>query len=134
MPEENVEIVREIWKAWDKDDPGQLPLSAIDPEAVYEDSLLPDHAGETYHGHQGFLRAWAQAIEPWAGLEASLDWARAAGDDVVSCHRMRGRGKESGIEMEITYGYVWKFRDGKIVYCKAFATPDEALEAAGLSE
>jgi ketosteroid isomerase-like protein len=44
------------------------------------------------------------------------------------------RGKGSGIEAEIRYAYVWRFGDGKVVYCKSYADPAEALTAAGLRE
>jgi hypothetical protein len=45
---------------------------------------------------------------------------------------MRGRG--SGITGEMRWAYVWRFQASKIVYCKSFGEPSEALEAAGLSE
>jgi len=44
------------------------------------------------------------------------------------------RGKGSGVEAEIRYAYVWRFRGGKVVHCKSYADPAEALEAAGLKE
>jgi ketosteroid isomerase-like protein len=44
------------------------------------------------------------------------------------------RGKGSGVEAEIRCAYVWRFRGGKVVYCKSYVDPAEALEAAGLSE
>lgn len=84
MSEENVEKVREAWDAWTKGDPGAL--SVLDPEVVYDDDMLPDHAGETYHGPGGLLRAWARWAEPWETFETDLEWARDAGDEVVSCH------------------------------------------------
>jgi len=135
MSQENVEIVR----AWVEDvlrgDIADLgDLSFLDPEIVYEDEILPDHVGETYRGRDGFRKAWARAIEPWESLEARLEWTRDAGDEVVSCHWSRMRGKASGIEAEIRYAYVWRFGDGKVVYCKSYADPAEALTAAGLRE
>ena len=45
-------------------------LSLLDEEIVYEDAILPDHAGEPYRGHDGFRRAWLRAIEPWEFLDA----------------------------------------------------------------
>ena len=68
-------------------------------------------------------------------FETDLEWVRDAGRDVaVSCHRARTRGKGSGIRGEIRYAYVWRFQEGKIVYCKSFGEPTEALEAVGLPE
>src|SRR4051812_6180104 len=84
---------------------------------------------------RGSVRAWTSWTEPWEDFEIDLEWVRDAGRDVaVSCHRARMRGKASGIRAEIRYAYLWRFQQGKIVYCKSFGEPTEALEAAGLSE
>jgi ketosteroid isomerase-like protein len=107
----------------------------LDDEVVYEDDLLPDHIGETYRGLEGLIKAWSQWTEAWESLETDVEWVRDVGnDEVVSCHRARMRGKGSGVRGEMRYAYLWRFRAGKIVYCKSFGSPAEALEAAGLSE
>jgi ketosteroid isomerase-like protein len=134
MSEENVELIRQGWESSMRGDPTDLDLSFADADVVYEDDILPDHAGETYHGHEGIRRAWARAVEPWGSFSNEIEWARDAGDEVVTCHLMRAKGKESGIAGEGRYAYIWRFRDGKVVYVKSFADPAEALEAAGLSE
>ena len=98
MPEENVEMVRAVWDAWIAGDPAALSL--LDPGVIYEDDMLPDHAGETYRGHMGVLKAWARWMEPWEAFDTEVEWLRSAGDEVVSCHRVRARGKDSGVEIE----------------------------------
>ena len=107
-------------------------LSFLDPDVVYEDEILPDHAGESYHGPDGFRRAWARAIEPWTDLGGRVEWVVGDGDAVVSCHYAHMRGRESGIEANLTYAYAWRFRDGKAVHCKSFPDPDAALRDAGI--
>src|SRR5262245_34101626 len=120
MSEENVEVVQRMWKTLMSGDASILPLSFLDPEVTYEDEILPDHVGETYHGHEGIQRAWTQALEPVMGgvFENDLMWARDAGDAVVSGHHIRSQGAASGVEIEWDYAYVWKLRKGKIFYCK----------------
>ena len=132
MSKENVQMVREVWDAWRAGDPAALSL--LDPEVRYEDDMLPDHAGETYRGIEGVLKAWARWIEPWGEFDTELEWLRDAGADVVSCHRVRARGKGSGVDIEGHYAYLWRFEGGKVTYLKSFGDPDEALEAAGLRE
>jgi len=133
MSQENVEIVREAWRGLMSADPAAA-LSVFDPNVTYENDLLPDGAGETYHWIEGVVKAWALWAQPWATLETDLEWVRGAGDDVVSCHLARMRGKGSGIATNMRYAYLWRFRKGKVVYCKAYRNPNEALAAAGLSE
>ena len=136
MSRENVEAIRELWESWVNDgDATELgDLTLIDPGVVYADDSLPDHVGETYIGHSGLQRAWARFAEPWTEFAVDLEWARGTGNQVVSCHRVRGKGRESGVEMQADYAYVWTFREGKVVRLKSYANPADALEAAGLSE
>jgi ketosteroid isomerase-like protein len=47
---------------------------------------------------------------------------------------MGGRAKQSGIETNLTYAVLNTIRDGKIARGREYATRDEAIEAAGLSE
>jgi ketosteroid isomerase-like protein len=37
------------------------------------------------------------------------------------------------MEVEGRYAYLWRFREGKVVYLKSYGNPAEALEAARLS-
>ena len=57
------------------------------------------------------------------------------GDEVaVSVTRHRGRGRESGIEMDFEVFYVQRGRDGKLARLEMFFSREQALEAAGLQE
>ena len=136
MSQENVEIVQTMWKTAADGDPTLVPVQFLDPEVLYEDEFIPDHAGETYRGHEGVQRAWTRAIEAFETepYDNEIQWARDTGDEVVTCHHVRARGKGSGIVVEFDYAYLWRLRAGKIIYCKAFRDPAQALEAAGLSD
>ena len=132
MSQENVERVRGVWEAVNRGDATSLAM--FDRDVVYENDLLPDDA-ETYRGIEGLVKAWSVWTEAWARLDTDIEWVRdAGGDEVVSCHQAKMRGRGSGIETELRYAYLWRFRNGKVIYCKGFRDPIEALEAAGLSE
>ena len=45
----------------------------------------------------------------------------------------RAKGIGSGAELEQSIGYLFEFEDGLIKRARAYLSPDEALEAAGLS-
>ena len=55
-------------------------------------------------------------------------------DSVVACLHLTGRGKMSGVEVDLRVYMHYKLRDGKIVYVFEYEDRGEALEAAGLSE
>jgi len=64
MSQEDVENLRafletwtlETWtlEAWRR---GAVDMSLLDPDVNYEDTALPDHTGETYHGRKCVVRA-----------------------------------------------------------------------------
>jgi uncharacterized protein len=140
MSHENVENLRALWEWWGK--PGTLEAAArgegdwslFDPEVTYEDDSLPDHAGETYRGHEGLARATGQMIEPFEETTIELERIVGTGDRLVSIHRIRARSRYTGIDFDIPYAYSWEFWDGKVVRHRGFANPRKAVEAMGLAE
>ena len=132
MSDENVESLRAFWDAWT---PGEeMDMSILDPEVTYEDANLPDHVGEAYRGHEGVARATQRWLEAYDRLTIELVRIVGTGDHLVSIHRVRARARYTGIEDEGSMGYVWSFRDGKVIHFRSYRDPTEALEAAGLSE
>jgi ketosteroid isomerase-like protein len=136
MSEENVEIVRRVYDAVDRRDT-EAVLALYDPDVEW------DYSGggwgkvlgsQVYHGHEGlraWFREWHDAWEVFQNVDVELI---DAGEDVVSIVTSRGRGKTSGADVEWRHGIVWSIRDGKVVHVVGFPTPQQALEAAGLSE
>src|SRR6266516_5546782 len=141
MSQENVERLRGYLERWDpKADVEALnrgeavDLSLIDPDLAYEDTILPDHVGETYRGFEGVLRATERWLEPFESLTVELERIIGTGDRLVSIHRVTMKARYSGIDLEGPLAYVWTIQDGKVIHLKSYADPGEAVEAAGLSE
>lgn len=131
MSEENVEKLRAVLEGWN---PRDMDMSLLDPEVIYEDTVLPDHAGERYRGHEGVARATRRWIEPYEELSLELEQLIGAEDRFVSAHRARAKARHSGIEGEIPVFYAWTFRNGKVIHFRSFIDREAALEAVGLSE
>jgi ketosteroid isomerase-like protein len=135
MSQENVEVVRRLYESWNRGD-YSAALDSIDPDIqvdVADDRV--DFAG-TYRGHAG---AWEMMGSFWGEFENPHAWieeAIPAGSHVVVAVRISGRGKRSGVEIEIDMPLwqVWTLRDGKAVRWRIFRSKQEALEAAGLRE
>ena len=126
MSQENVEIVRAIYKAW-ADDQSAAPFIHKDLEYVNPPDAV--ETGTRFGRHH--LRRVGEVfpdvrIEP----ERYID----AGDDVVVIGTMVGRGSGSGAQAHRRQGYVWTIAGGKAVRLCWFNDPAEALEAAGLSQ
>jgi ketosteroid isomerase-like protein len=141
MSQENVESLRafseqtqDIRAFVDAAKRGDADMSLLDPDVVYEDANLPDHIGEAYRGHEGFVRAaerWADASET---LTVELERIVGSVDKLVSIHRVHSKARHSGIEFDAALAYTWTFQNGKVIHIQSYRDPTEALEAAGLSE
>jgi ketosteroid isomerase-like protein len=141
MSAEHVERLRHRLKEWGRDPKGEIErwkrgeppdLSLFDDEVTFEDNLLPDHVGETYHGYEGLARAIDQWLDPFESVGIGLERIVGSGDRLVSIHRMRMTASHTGIEFESGLAYIWSFRDGRIVHIQGYFDPSEALAAAGL--
>jgi ketosteroid isomerase-like protein len=131
MSQENVDRLRAVWDAWNR---GDLDLSMLDPEVVFEETVLPDEAGETYRGPEGVLRAWARWAEAWEEFTTELEQIVDAGERLVAICTVRLQGKLSGASTTLRYAYLYTLRDGKVIHIRSYLNPAEALEAAGLRE
>ena len=126
MSQENVDVVRSIYAAWLK---GESARDFIDPDVEY---VNPPDAVEpgTRRGRKAF-----------AGIRGAYDDVRIepqefvdARDDVVVLARITGRGRTSGVDIDWRQGYIWTIQGGKAIRFRWFSTPEQALDAAGLSE
>lgn len=109
-------------------------MSLLDPDVVYEDTNLPDHAGEIYHGHDGVARAAARWVEPFETVSLELEQILGTGDLLMSVSRFRAKARHSGIELDELVAYVWTFRAGKVIHFQSYRAIADALQAAGLQE
>ncbi len=88
-----------------------------------------------HRGHGALVdvaRTWRGTWERYE-IEAE-DVLDAGGDTVAVVLREEGEGKGGGVALTNRWGVVVTVRDGKIVHTMVYRTPEEALEAAGLSE
>jgi ketosteroid isomerase-like protein len=136
VSQENVERLRSFFQTWDPWEWAKgKNMSLFDPDLVYEGDVLPDQAGESYRGHEGLARATRQWLEPFEeGSTVELERIIGTGDDLVSVQRGRGRMRHTGIQFDRVYAYLWRFRQGKVIYLKTFGDTQAALDAAGLKE
>jgi ketosteroid isomerase-like protein len=133
MSEELVALVREAFTRWEAGDYGRLReffLSYSEPD-VELCSRLAGVGGETYRGHDG-VRAWLADIQE--NFERFTPWqeeVRGAGTDrVVAVGGISFRARESGVDMDVPWGWIYEFRNGRLSRMLFYGSPTEALEAA----
>jgi uncharacterized protein len=133
MSQENVEIVRALFDAWER--------GGLDAVAEFWDPQIDWRAVEGAIDDAGpisgvdAMRAYLQeGLDLFDEVSLEPEELIDAGDQVVAVQRVSGRGKASGIETELRYAVVYTVRGGKIVRGREYWERAEALEAVGLRE
>ncbi len=135
MSDENVETFKRGVDAYNRRDVEAL-LEELHPRVEWRPLLPVLLGGEAaiYRGHEGARQGIRELEEAFTELRAEPAEFRDLGERVVAIGRLYGRGKESGVETVSPNVWVVDFEDGKVVRIREYLDPDEALEAAGLSE
>lgn len=126
MPD-NVELVRQLWTAFER---GGLEgvLEVADPDVEWE----PYGGGGTvYRGHEGLRAYMNERRARNEEADGRLYSAFAKGDFVVARGEIRIRGEHGIVTMQP--GWLYEFRDGKLVRFRGFPTQEAALRAAGFA-
>jgi ketosteroid isomerase-like protein len=129
MPQENVEIVRAAYAAFNRRDWDQV-FSEADPEIELTVEVLPDDPG-TRRGRKAVQARLEEALAVWDAWSYELDDLRESGEQVVALLRIRARPKGTTADIENRVGHVWTLRDGKVVSIHLFPSREQAFEAAG---
>jgi ketosteroid isomerase-like protein len=123
---DNVELVRRLWSAFER---GGLEavLEIADPDVEWAPY---GGGGAVYSGHEG-LRAYLEERRARGEeADARLYSAFAKGDFVVARGEVRIRGEHGIVTMQP--GWLYEFRDGRLLRFRGFPTQEAALRAAGL--
>ena len=131
MAPDNQQIIRRLAAAFNERD-AEAMIADLDPAA----ELYPLRAqleGKAYRGHDGAREMLADLTEDWESMTIEFDELRDAADDqVVALCRLRSRGRASRVELDVPIAFLWRLRDGKVLYGKTFSEQADALLAAGL--
>ena len=131
MSQENVEIARSIFEASNR---GDWDAAFRHQRPDVELTTPPGPAGGTYRGREECQGFWEELRTPFDATRVDPERFLVSGDQVVVVLKARMRPRGSSAEIENRTGFLLTFRDGEVASVRLFAKPEEALEAAGLSE
>jgi ketosteroid isomerase-like protein len=133
MSQENVETVRQIYKAWAAGGI-EAALAYFAPNVVlYSFSEWPGPS--EYRGHDGIRAVIAEWTENFDDFDIEVHEVRDLGERALLLAETVGRIKGSRVPIRQPLGAIyWDFRNGQTGGTRNFLTWREALEAAGLSE
>ena len=134
MSQENVELVRRNFQAWNRGDVHAW-LESAHPEVEWSSAIARRMQGDAtvYRGRAQMRQFWDDWHSVW-DLTIDLSEFRDLGETVVALGSMRAHGKTSGIDIEGPVAYVFQLEGGLGRKVRAYLDHAEALEAVGLSE
>jgi ketosteroid isomerase-like protein len=126
---ENLDLVRSIYADRERWDFSRADWA--DPEIEFVITGGPDDTAWT--GLAGVARGFRAWLDTWEDYQTEVEEFRALDDDrVLVFGRLSGRGKTSGVEVEMRFVNVVDIRDGKVVRVCLYGDRDRAFADLGL--
>jgi ketosteroid isomerase-like protein len=90
-------------------------------------------AGGSVRGREGIEALFADIRDTWEEHRMVIEEIRDLGEGVLGLGRLEGRGRGSGVSVDVPLALISDFRDGKIWRSRTYLDHAEALRAARLS-
>jgi ketosteroid isomerase-like protein len=132
MSQENVEVVRRSFEAFNARDVDQL-VGLSHPDCEW----LPFRAqleGIVYRGHEGVRRFVRDMDEDWAAFRIDPLEFHDRGERIAVIGRVRARGRGGSVDIDSLAGFAFELRSRRVMRLTSHSDPEAALESVGLRE
>jgi 2-(1,2-epoxy-1,2-dihydrophenyl)acetyl-CoA isomerase len=135
MSQENVEVVRLAFEAFDRGDRAAF-ARLLAPDVEWHSLAGPLIGVATIRGREAMLRfLWEDIPEGIESFRAVPDEFTDIGNDrVLVGGRFQGRGRSSDVEVNMRVASIYEIRDGLVAAVRDYGSRSDALGAAGLRE
>jgi ketosteroid isomerase-like protein len=125
----DVSVVKAVFAAFAERDVERV-LELIHPEFEFT-TLTSDYAGRTepYRGHEGIRQYFRDVSQVWDDLRLTPRDFREVGGDILVTGRVNARSAARIVDGST--GWVWRVRDGRVVYGRVYPSAADAERAAG---
>jgi len=86
--------------------------------------------GDVYRGHEGIHRFIADMDDDIEHMQVRVDEVLEVADNVVVHGAIVGKGRGSGMDLDLELGWVIHVRSGRVDYLRAFSDRADARKAA----
>jgi ketosteroid isomerase-like protein len=125
MSEENLELARDGYEAWNRGDADWLMEHMTEDVEVEPLRGIGDFE-KVYNGHEGWKRFWEGWREAWSTIEVHVERMEDMGDQgALALLTFEGVGRESGAEVSMTVSHWLTFREGQVSAVRVL-TPEAA--------
>ena len=135
MSEENVDLVRDAYDAFNRGD-WDAALAFAVPEIEWRlHGELELDVQRTVRGREALKEFWADFFDAWDDYTMEpVDFVEAPDGRLLATVHFSARGQGSSVPVDLTYFWLYRLRHGAIAAVDIYLGRTEALEAAGLSE
>jgi ketosteroid isomerase-like protein len=121
-------VVQAVFAAFAERDVERV-LELADPEIEFN-AVTSDLAGrvQPYRGHEGMREYFRDVAEVWDELRLTPRDYREVGDAVLVTGRVSARSAARIIDGST--GWIWRVREGRVVYGRVYPSAQEAEAAA----
>ena len=123
----DIEVVKATFAAFAaRDVEAVLALASPDIEFT---AVTGEHAGRTepYRGHDGMRQYFRDVAAVWEELHLTPREFRPQGDLILVTGKVSARSRARTISGST--GWIWRVRDGKVVYVRVYASAADATAA-----
>ena len=123
----DIEVVKAAFAAFAARDL-QAVLALTDPD-IELTAVTGEHAGRTepYRGHAGMRQYFRDVASVWEELHLSPREFRASDHLILVTGRVSARSRSRTVSGST--GWIWRVRDGKVVYVRVYASAADATAA-----
>jgi ketosteroid isomerase-like protein len=126
-------MARRFTDAWNKGDlewilDHQAPEFEFHPTGQFADNA------PVYRGREGYTEFWKTFRDAWESITVEVERIEDLGDRVLVLFTFHGKGRGSGVEVDLNRATLVTIREGRMLQMRTFADWSEALEAAGLQD
>ena len=133
MSQENVELTRQAYEAWNRGDLDWF-LDHMTEDFEFRPGLGFSDLDAVYRGKEGWRRFAETWREAWEDITVRVERIEDLDDRLVALLTFYGKGRGSGVEVSIHVGQVVTVVEGRVSKLVTFPDWTEALKAAGLQE
>jgi len=123
----DIEVVKATFTAFAERDL-ETVLGMAHPDIEFT-AVTGEHAGRTepYTGHAGLREYFRDVAAVWEELRLTPREFRTQGDLILVTGKVSARSR--GRTVAGSTGWIWRVRDGKVIYGKVYASAADAIAA-----
>ena len=128
----DIEVVKSTFAAFAARDLKAV-LALADPDIEFS-AVTGGQAGRTgpYRGHDGLRQYFRDVVSVWEELVLTPREFRSSGDLILVTGRVSARSRSRTVTGST--GWIWRVRDGKVVYVRVYASAADAIAALEAGE